>query len=114
MNKAARVAANTTPRTTASNLGRVHYHGKGKRGAMTKAECDARDLDEAIKRLVRAKALLEYASSPEVAQLPRIQREDAMANAVAEAMLGVRHGLEVGVRHKQPVGLYAERAGKDE
>lgn len=74
VNKADRIAANSTPRTSASNLGRTHYHGQNKRGPMSRAAANRQALESAAKALARALEENEYVYSPEVEQLPKIQR----------------------------------------
>lgn len=113
VDKSARIAANTTERTTASNLGRVHYHGKGKRGAMTKAEADGRDFDEAIRLAARAKAEHDYAVSPEVAQLPPIQRADELEKAIDTAARGLRHLASILRRHRVNIVQLAQSCLED-
>jgi hypothetical protein len=111
-NKRDRIAANTTERTTASNLGRTHYHGHGKRGRVSNGQLDDLDLDDATKRLKRAREGLAYADTPEVKELPRIQRLEASRAALSHAYHSVRFVLTVLVRHGEDVSQIA--AGLDE
>lgn len=114
VNKAERVAANTTARTTRSNLGRTHYHGQGKRGPVSKAAHDAQDFDDAIRLAARSQAEMQYALSPEVQAQPRIQRENELHVSLATAARAVRHLAEILHRHKVDVAEIVETVGEDE
>ena len=79
---------------------RERYVGQGKRGPQSKAALDDQDLDDAIARLQRAKAALQVASSPEVAELPLAQRQETKAAALAQVVHGIRFGIAVLHRHR--------------
>lgn len=90
-NKRDRVARAVTPRTTASNLGRMHNHGHGKHGRVSNAALDAADFSDALRLVAKAAARYEYAQGPEVQQLPRIQRDNEKAAALADVARSLRH-----------------------
>lgn len=101
--KRQRIAANTTERTTVSNLGRTHYHGRGKVGRSSTAEQDRQDFDDGIKLAARSQAGMEYAATPEVQALPRYQRDEAKNAALSLATRALRHIAAVLHRHKVDV-----------
>lgn len=102
-NKSSRVAANTSERTLASDLGRTRYHGHGKRGRLKSSDIDRQDLEDAAKAIVEGNKNLVFAKSPEVQQLPKIQRLEASRAALARVYYGIRFALEVLARHKVDV-----------
>jgi hypothetical protein len=108
VDKSARVAAATA--IDADN--RTRYHGQARRGPPSKASLNAQDFDDAVRLAVRAKAECEYASGPEVSELPRAQRDDERQKAIATLRRVVRHELVVLSRYGEDVSQIA--AGLDE
>ncbi len=78
---------------------RERFRGQGKRGPQPKHQLDDQDLEAAVKELQRARAALQYAASEEVQALPRAQRQEAVAKAVALAIYGIRLAAQVPGRH---------------
>ena len=76
------------------------YRGRAKRGKPPAALIDDQDLQYAIEALQKARAGLALASSPEVAQLPRLQREAAKQAALAYVRYAGRFEDEVLDRNK--------------
>lgn len=76
------------------------YRGKAKRGKPSTAILDDQDLEYAVEEITTAKLALAYARSPEVQQMPKAQRDDIMAAALARLDRAERWLDEVRVRHK--------------
>lgn len=112
VNKSTRIAARVAARTeavdehVADGYRRKRFRGQDRRGRQTNQQIDEQDLDDAIERLRRAKAGLALARSPEVQQLPRIQREEAKREALSQADHGLRFVEDVLERNR-----YNQRKG---
>lgn len=86
VHKSKRIAS----RTEVDPDGRTRYRGQERRGRQSAQQTDESDLLEAKKAIDKAIAGLALARSPEVQQLPRIQREAAKREALAQADHGSR------------------------
>jgi hypothetical protein len=85
------------------------YHGQARRGRQTVAALDDQDLTDALKRIEKARAGLAIARSEEMQQLPRIQRENAIREALSQADHGIRFAEEVLDRNR-----YRTKRDKDD
>lgn len=112
-NKRSRVAAAQSPRTSASNLGRMHNHGHGARGRVSNAQLDAQDFTDAIRLAAKAAAQHEYANGPEAAALPVYQRTNEKNAALADAARCIRHLAEILHRNKVDVRELVATTGDD-
>jgi len=95
-----RVVAGTRVSTHVSDVGRVRYHGQGKRGAPSSEAGDRNDLGDMRRILERYSVALEAAYGAEVAELTPMQRDDARRAAYAWLALAVRTGGETLRRHR--------------
>lgn len=82
--------------------GTTHYRylGQAKRGPQSKALLDGQDLDFAVEEMQTARLALAYAQSDEVKAMPKAQRDDIMAAALAHVDRAERWLDEVRERHK--------------
>lgn len=88
--KAERIAAATTARATASNLGRTHWHGQNKRGPMSPEALNRQAIEAATKELSSALTENSYAHSAEVKALPKIQRMSEQARLTGRLYFVIR------------------------
>lgn len=95
---------------------RTRYRGRDRRGKPPHGWEDEHDLDDAIRALVKAKDGLRLARSHEVANLPRIQRRDAIEAALSNVDLAVRHAGDVAHRNHYELTPWApdDGTGDDE
>lgn len=77
---------------------RTRRHGQARRGQQPGWQLNEQDIDDAIERLNRAKALLEHERSEEVQALPRIQRQAVKNDAGGQIELAIRFAREVQER----------------
>lgn len=77
------------------------YRGRGRRGAPATGVNDERDLADALDALTKGREGLEYARSPLVQALPRIQRRDAINAATSLLALAARFIDDVVDRNKR-------------
>jgi hypothetical protein len=78
------------------------YRGKGKRGAPPAALNDEADLRRAFEALERGRNAIAYARSAAVAELPRIQKQDALAAAASILAMSAQFTLSVVERNRVP------------
>lgn len=101
VDKSARIAARTTVGSFAGEEGRSRYRGaQGRRGAPGSAVEDERDFSEVIKKLEKTRAELRYAYSPEVQELPTMQRREVLRAALSHADHGARFIDSILERHR--------------
>lgn len=93
--KADRIEANTS----IDRDGRSRYRGTGKRGRQSVAAIDEKDLEYALDALQRMKSGLAFATSAATAQLPRLQKQNAINAALALGDQCCRFVEEVLGRH---------------
>ena len=86
-------------RTSIDADGRVRYHGKGSRGRQPLIASDAEDLREAQRALSHGEAGLKFYWSAEVQALPKAQRAEVRAEALAKLASCQRWIDEVLVRN---------------
>jgi hypothetical protein len=77
------------------------YRGKGRRGAPGAAVNDAEDLRYALQTLERGAQALAYSRSPEVQELPRIQRRAVVNEALSHLGLAGRTLGDVAARNRE-------------
>jgi hypothetical protein len=78
------------------------YRGKGKRGAPPAALNDEADLRRAFESLERGRNAIAYARSAAVAELPRIQKQDALAAATSILAMSAQFTWSVVERNRVP------------
>lgn len=91
---------------------RTRYHGQARRGQQPWAQLDDQDLVEAIKALIKARRGLAIARDPENGDVPRLQKQDAVNEALALAAYAVRFTDDVLARNRYDRGEMIETAQK--
>lgn len=104
VDRSERVAA----RTITHADGRTRYHGQSRRGQQTHEQLDAQDLGLTREALEAAETGLQLYRGAEVQAMPRIQREDVRAAAVAQLGRAIRHIEDIQERH----GHFRRRHGE--
>lgn len=106
VDKAARVAAATRVDVTVEKSGtkrRVRFHGQGKRGRRAGSDIDREDLADCEKALRLGTEGMAYAAQLDKAdpsvRIPKVQRDDVKAQALARLVEAGRWIAEVVRRH---------------
>lgn len=86
--------------TTESDAGTMRYRGQGHRGAPPLAVLDEQDLKQVVAEIERCRNALAYARSPQVQELPKQARRQALEAALARADLARRFLGDLFRRHR--------------
>jgi hypothetical protein len=101
-NKKARISARMIAwENSPTNANRIRMRG-GDRGRRPAAELDAEDLDDAVKCLETGRKEIAHVHGPDVAALPRAQKDEVKAAAVSWLERAKRWIDEVLVRNGAP------------
>jgi len=82
--------------------GRVRYRGRERRGRQSVADLDSKDLALVRTYLAKYEAAIDYARRPEAADVPRIQRDEAVRAANDYLRLAGRFANDILVRNGEP------------
>lgn len=93
---------------------RRRFVGSGKRGRKSIESMDSEDLEAALRSLSQGTKGLAFARSQEVAQLPKVQRDDVKAQALAKLVSAGRWIVEVVKRHGYEIPIMVVDEGEDE
>jgi hypothetical protein len=113
----AAIRTDSDPRFRVGEDGRRRFHGQMRRGRQPASQIDDQDLELAIAQLTKARDHLRaIAASPEIAKLPKYQRDAAKREAFAMAEHGARFVEDLLDRNQFGAGneLRMTRVDQDE